>query len=279
MLPEHRWIVIKPNLVELKPSGSGVITDCRVVKAVTRMVHEIAPEARITIAEGSGGWLSPGHEEETGRNGVDGFEPTGYRALMTDPDLEGVNLDLFDLNFDESEKLVPVGGGHALDAYWIPKTVLECDVFINVPVLKVIRTIGMTVALKNMVGIAPGNKYGWGKDLGEPPGRGPALPHELGVIDEMIVDLATSRWWMRSWGWSGVRPRARRGVRTARKMVWAGIGCRCWRRIVMGTYGLWSTITGATGTRWRISMGRGGFLRNRSAGSAPFLQIVGGEYG
>ncbi|RKY59179.1 MAG: hypothetical protein DRP95_05310, partial [Candidatus Latescibacterota bacterium] len=189
--PEHGWVVIKPNIVEPKPPGSGVITDWRVVKAIIKMVHEIAPEARITIAEGPGGWVSPGHEIEAWTEVVDGFEVAGYRGLLEDPELKGVKLEIFDLNFDESELLVPKGGGHALDAYWIPKTVLKCDVFINVPVLKVHRGPGITVALKNMVGIAPGNKYGWAKTHGHPPGRGQGLPHAPGVLDEMIVDLAS----------------------------------------------------------------------------------------
>ncbi|RKY63819.1 MAG: hypothetical protein DRP99_03335, partial [Candidatus Latescibacterota bacterium] len=190
--PDHRWIVIKPNIVEPKPSGSGVITDCRVVKAVVELVHEMAPEAKVTIAEGPGGWVSPGHEVRVrAAEVVDGFEVAGYRDLLEDPELRGVDLEIFDLNFDESELLVPKGGGHALDAYWIPKTVLRCDAFINVPVLKVHRGPGITVAMKNMVGIAPGNKYGWAKTNGYPPGRGQGLPHMPAILDEMIVDLAS----------------------------------------------------------------------------------------
>ena len=61
---------------------------------------------------------------------------------------------------------------------------------IDVPVLKVTGTVAMTVAMKNLVGIAPGMIYGWAKTQGYPPESGnPGLPHTVPVIDEMIVDL------------------------------------------------------------------------------------------
>ena len=50
-----RLVVLKPNVVTAQESGSGVITDARVVRAVALVVHEVAPQARILIAEGAGG--------------------------------------------------------------------------------------------------------------------------------------------------------------------------------------------------------------------------------
>ena len=49
-----RWVAIKPNVTIPKPSGSGIVTDARVVRAVAILVHEAAPGARISIAEGAG---------------------------------------------------------------------------------------------------------------------------------------------------------------------------------------------------------------------------------
>lgn len=189
--PEDDWIVIKPNPTHARGRGSGVISDWRIAKALVKMVYEFVPQARVTIAEGPGGWVSPGHPEaQVWGPVVDGFEVAGYRQLLRDPELSGVNLDIVDLNFDEATETPVPGGGSVWEKYHIPRTILECDVLIDVPVMKVHDSIGMTVAMKNNVGIAPGMIYGWPKMFGYPPGSGnPGLPHAPPVIDEMIVDL------------------------------------------------------------------------------------------
>jgi uncharacterized protein (DUF362 family) len=189
------WVVIKPNIVELKKRGSGVITDWRVVKAIITVVHEIAPKARITIAEG-GAWIPPERTDVReqipwGRIG-DGFEIAGYRQLLEDDELSGIRLDIVDLNFDEPVETPVPGKWHARETYFIPKTILDCDVLIDVPVLKITGTAGMTVAMKNFVGIAPGMVYGWAKMRGYPPGSGnPGIPHSDAILDETIVDLTS----------------------------------------------------------------------------------------
>ena len=62
------------------------------------------------------------------------------------------------------------GGGQALPQggkYWVHKDVLNADVFITVPVMK-IHTPGMTCALKNQIGLAPSTVYGFWKQMGVP---------------------------------------------------------------------------------------------------------------
>jgi len=191
--PEHRWIVIKPNIVELKDRGSGIITDWRVVKAIVKIVHEIAPDARITMAEG-GTWIPPERKDPQAqipaRRIGDGFEIAGYRQLLNGRELSGIDLGIVDLNFDEVVETPVPGGGYNQESYFVPKTILECDVLIDAPVLKVIAGVGMTNAMKNFVGIAPGMVYGWPKDQGYPPGSGnPGIPHSVSVLDETIVEL------------------------------------------------------------------------------------------
>ncbi len=194
--PGTDWVVIKPNIVELKPSGSGVVTDCRVVKALVKIVHEIVPEARITIAEGNGEWIPPEHSDikatiPRAKLG-DGFEVAGYRALLRDETLSGVRLDIVDLNFDEAVEVTVPDEWYAREKYYIPATVLECDVLISVPVLKIHDGVGITNAMKNFVGIAPGMIYGWSKSTGYPPGSGnPGIPHTPAILDETIVDLTS----------------------------------------------------------------------------------------
>jgi uncharacterized protein (DUF362 family) len=190
--PDADWIAIKVNIVEVKKPGSGVITDPRVVKAVVKLAHQAAPEARISIVEGPGEWIAPDvpGADTTMAQVEDGWAAAGYRDLLRDPELGGIRLDLVDLNIDEAI-LTPVPEPwYAREKYWVPRTVLECDALIDVPVMKIHDGPGMTCAMKNFVGIAPGLKYGWHKAKGVP-GQGPGIPHTSQIIDETIVDLTS----------------------------------------------------------------------------------------
>lgn len=186
-------VVCKVNIVHVE-HVRGDITGWRVVKGVFEAVHEWAPGARLTIAEG-GVWIPPERTDlirqldqvEVG----DGFEAAGYRALLGDPDLAGADLRIVDLNYDDAVEVEPPGGALAARTYWVPRTVREASVLISVPVLKITGAVGMTVALKNLIGIAPGLKYGWPKLRGWPPESGsPGLWHAPQTLDETIVDLA-----------------------------------------------------------------------------------------
>ena len=187
-------VVIKVNIVHTDPNP-GDITDWRVAKAVIEAVHALSPAARVTIAEG-GVWLPP---ERTDLIEIlpfvevaDGFQKAGYRPLFNDPDLAGVKLDIVDLNFDEVVETPTPEGGFTAASYHLPRTVTEADVFIDVPVMKITGTVGMTVAMKNLIGIAPGMKYGWSKSQGFPPDSGsPGLRHSNETLDETIVDLTS----------------------------------------------------------------------------------------
>ena len=185
--PEDHWIVVKPNIVDMVPKGSPVITDVRVVKAVVELVYETAPKARITIAEDPGGWASPGHKEKIGWEGQDGFGQMGYTELLEELKDSGIEVDLVDLNFDEVAEVPVPGGGYAAKSYWYPRTIRECDVLISLPKMKVHSEPGITVAMKNMVGTPPGIKYGWAKMEGR--NGNPGIPHSSPVVDECIVDL------------------------------------------------------------------------------------------
>lgn len=186
-------VVCKVNIVHAEYE-QGDITNWRVVKALLEVVHEWTPGARLTIAEG-GVWIPPQRQDliriaehvEVG----DGFQTAGYRALLSDPDLAGVDLRIVDLNYDEAVAVEPAGGGLVSDSYWVPRTVLDADVMISVPVLKITGAVGMTVAVKNLIGIGPGLKYGWSKSTGWPPDSGnPGLWHTARTLDETITDLA-----------------------------------------------------------------------------------------
>ncbi|MFC1569542.1 DUF362 domain-containing protein [bacterium] len=174
-------VLLKPNIVDPEPPGCGEITDVRVVKALIKIINEISPgNMEIVVGEGSprpmdyeikyqSKFSSPCWETL--------WDVSGYQDLLTDPDLSGINLRLSNLNGSPAENpwqdLVEVevpGGGEALPQggkYYIHKDVLNADVFITVPVMK-IHDPGVTVALKNQIGLAPSTMYGFSKTAGVP---------------------------------------------------------------------------------------------------------------
>ncbi len=212
-------VLIKPNIVDADPPGSGEETDPRVVKALIKIVDEIDP-GNMEIVVGEGSPVPINYEMEYNEYYDHVFwgklwDKTGYQDLLDDPDLEGINFRFSNLNChmpgpdwkdgdpwppDSAWKdlvLVDVpGGGQALPQkgkYWVHKDVLNADVFITVPVMK-IHTPGMTCALKNQIGLAPSCIYGFWKQMGVPQNNYEyRLIHEKQApkwwTDKEIVDL------------------------------------------------------------------------------------------
>jgi uncharacterized protein (DUF362 family) len=202
-------VLIKPNIVDPEPPGSGEVTDVRVVKALIKIVDEIDHgNMHIVVGEGSprpmdyemkyqSKFSSPVWEKI--------WDAAGYQELLTDPYLAGIDLRFSNLNGSPPENpwqdLVEVevpGGGQASPQggkYFIHKDVLDADVYITVPVMK-IHEPGMTVALKNQIGLAPSTIYGFSKTAGVPQdGYRHKLIHSAQAPkywkDKEIVDLCT----------------------------------------------------------------------------------------
>ena len=188
-----RLVAIKTNISTIEPSGSGVITEARVVRAVALLVHEAVPEARILIVEGAGGWISPSHSSSIGMPVFsdmvqDGFAVAGHRATVDELRGLGVDIDCFDLNFDRAYTMQVPGGGLATDEYDIAAALIDADVWINCPVAKT-HGAKITCCMKNHFGILPGRIYGWNKARGTQDHAG--MPHAPRVVDEAWVDLWT----------------------------------------------------------------------------------------
>ncbi|MEW6753589.1 MAG: DUF362 domain-containing protein [Candidatus Latescibacterota bacterium] len=185
-----RLVAIKPNIVEDRPSGSGVVTDARVVRAVALLVHEAAPRARLRIAEGSGGWACAAYRDCTWVpewvEWADGFQTAGHRQVVEELRGRGLDIDCLDPNFDQSRAVQVPGGGLARDEYDVAATILDADAWINCPVAKT-HGAKITCCMKNPIGVLPGRLYGWGKDGGTREHAG--IPHSPPIIDEFLVDL------------------------------------------------------------------------------------------
>ncbi len=158
-------VVIKPNLVEYRPDRV-INTDPRVVDAVITLCKKEGA-AEIIVAEGPGHW----------RNVQFLVKESGLGAV-----LEKHGVRFVDINHDEPVKVLNLGRLTRLDHLYMSRTVMQADVLISLPKLKMHHWAGVTLSMKNLFGTLPGICYGWPKN--ELHWRG--IPHS-------IVDINCTR--------------------------------------------------------------------------------------
>jgi uncharacterized protein (DUF362 family) len=128
-------VMIKPNLLVSRQNWVGINTDPRVVEALVKTLKERGIH-RITVGDGSG----------MGYNATKAFDYCGYREMAS-----RYGLNLVDLERDEFIKK-PVRMEGPFKSLEIARTVLECDYFINVPLMKAHNETLITCSLKNLKG-------------------------------------------------------------------------------------------------------------------------------
>lgn len=193
IIDEGDKVMIKVNLVGgNSPSGQGENTDVRVVKALIQIINDFTGgNVELIVAEGT----ARTNDDPTKTGSV--WDNSGYRALLTDNDLTGINFrflnlnqsisDLVEIDLEKKGTSAPQG-----TKYHVHKEEVMADVYIAVPVLKIHNT-GITNALKLQIGTAPGCYYGYNKESGTdncPTG----IIHDRGQrrwTTEAIVDLST----------------------------------------------------------------------------------------
>lgn len=156
-------VLIKPNSVLPVKTGSGIVTDARVVEAVTKMVLEKNPK-KVIIGEGS----SVGYDFKERWNSIHCMEVTGVMEVA-----RTLGVEVLDLNQDEQVE-VKAPDAFVMERFAIARTALEADIIISLPVIKTHIRTGITCGLKNMKGVLPGNEK--------------RRTHKLG-LDKGIVDL------------------------------------------------------------------------------------------
>ena len=127
-------VIIKPNIVN--PSPPPVTTDVRVVEGILSALREAGIQ-EIAVAEGSG----------TGDT-MDNFQKLGYAELDT---------VLLDLDREETVEL-QVDNHRVWQRITVPQILIDTFI-ISVPVLKEHSMCGVTISLKNMIGILPARDY------------------------------------------------------------------------------------------------------------------------
>lgn len=140
-LTGHKRILIKPNLVEnIKPP---VTTPVALVAAIVDYVRESTPHAHIIIGEG------------TGATEYDTYLPFADLGFSSIAEEKGV--ELVDLNEAPLKKLSRPECGRWPEMY-LPEVVFE-SYLISVPVLKAHTLAGVTLTMKNMMGLCPPAHY------------------------------------------------------------------------------------------------------------------------
>jgi uncharacterized protein (DUF362 family) len=170
-------ILIKPNLIETGKDNLAP-TNPHVVHAVIDLLGELGVR-KIIVAEGSGFFR-------------DTFSIAKSIGLLEV--LDAHDIPFIDLNYDE---LVPIkakdGWFLNLDNLWLPRHACEADFIISIPKLKTHRWTGVTLSIKNLLGIIPGSRYGWPKNIIHMNGINPfiiglyqSLPPVMSVIDGIV---------------------------------------------------------------------------------------------
>jgi len=185
-------VVVKPNLVWGAAPEEGYTTDPRVTRAVVRLAQE-AGAGQVIIADGAALYRD-GHDARHAT--VRAFQLCGYDAdgNMVDDVTGALLVDLNDAGgLDEHDsdlvRKVRLRNGLIWTEYWLPNVILDADVVIGVPALKNHSHGGVTLALKNQIGIAPSDIY-------HSPGSRMfkmALGHGPDDLGRHIVDLNQAR--------------------------------------------------------------------------------------
>jgi uncharacterized protein (DUF362 family) len=132
-----RSVVVKPNLCYYWDSSTGYTTDPRLVSGVIDLVRgRFGQGVSIKVAEADASAMRTKHV----------FPVLGYDKLAKEKDVELVNLSNEEL-LDETVSV----DGHEI-SFKVPTLLKKCDLFVNVPKLKIMRATKITCAMKNIFG-------------------------------------------------------------------------------------------------------------------------------
>ena len=144
LIQEGDMVLLKPNIVDPEPPGSGEVTDVRVIKALIKIIDEISPgNIEIVVGEGSPREMDYelAYSSRTSPRWEKLWDVAGYQDLLTDPYLDSINFRLSNLNGSPPESpwddliLVDIpGGGEALPQKGTilhPQRCIKCRCFYN----------------------------------------------------------------------------------------------------------------------------------------------------
>src|ERR1700693_1169364 len=143
-----KTILLKPNFVGPDPQNQ-INTHPAVVAAARESFLKLGAE-RVLLGDG------PALDRDT----------EGIAESMHLRDYVGPLTKCFvDLNADTPRKTLLRTNASTLKHLYFPETVLGADLVFSMPRMKTHHWAGVTLSLKNMFGVVPGNCYGWPKNI------------------------------------------------------------------------------------------------------------------
>jgi len=155
-------VLLKPNIVDCHGEERHIFTHPAVLAAAIELFGDLGAQVRVAEASGL--------RRDTNTVLFD----SGYKSI-----LEKYGVPFVDLNLDDVEKVPIPSNLTGLNNLYIPRTVLRSDYIVSLPKMKTHHWAGVTLSLKNMLGVLPGIKYGWPKNR----------LHTIG-LHEAIADVA-----------------------------------------------------------------------------------------
>ena len=167
-----RSVVVKPNLCYYWDASTGYTTDPRLVGGVIDWIRERFGDVDIKVAEADASAMRTKYV----------FPALGYDMLAKEKNVELFNLSN-DVLLDET---VHVNGREI--SFKVPATLKKCDLFVNVPKLKIMRATKITCAMKNVFGcIGSRRKLVYHKFLDEAiVGINKLLHPHLTIVDGLV---------------------------------------------------------------------------------------------
>ena len=129
-----RRVLLKPNAGREVDPGKGVTTHPEVIAAAIDAFRE------------AGAYVAVGESPITGVKTLDAFARCGIKLVA-----DNRNCPLIDMD-ERAYVPMPIPGGVAIDRIKVCPEVLEYDVIVSVPVMKMHMHTGVTLAVKNMKG-------------------------------------------------------------------------------------------------------------------------------
>ena len=145
---QNKTVLLKPNLVDYIP-GNAINTHHRLVVAAAEAFRRLGARA-VVVGEG------PGHQRDT---------QLVLSQSSYEEELKLYKIPFVDLNRDELVRTRMGASYTDLNYLWLPKTMLQADFVVSMPKVKAHHWSSVTLSMKNMFGVVPGNKYGWPKNI------------------------------------------------------------------------------------------------------------------
>lgn len=170
-------VLLKPNLVDLPREGKPVVTHPAMIIAAAEAFRRRGA-AQVMIGDG------PALQRDAWQI----VDAIGLTGLLAEHGLEFVDLNLADV------RAVPNAGGNTgIETLYCTRPILEADVLVSMPKMKIHHWAGVTLSMKNMFGTMPGQVYGWPRNIFHLPDFNNAIldfnlttPPDYAIIDGIV---------------------------------------------------------------------------------------------